>query len=238
MLIGIIEMNEEETWSGGLTKVLVPGIYVDESGIPARAESSSELVNRYLEDGLFLGKTKTMQSALALKNSLDQQQIFVLAERFPRSPLTSGVSDIVEHSIHPLPSDVEEQNYPYIGDGLIEAGNIDLYSAPIFSFKKAGKDYIETLGVVIKDGVKESGFNGDAPFALILQTIVSSGGTIVRLTEEAAYRKYKTDGLFLGKCTSYSDALQYGRLLQQQQMLLMNERSPGSRYLDRWYTND
>lgn len=235
--IQIVEISEPSTWAGGNIFVLLPGVYVDEEGLPARVGSSAEALARYELDGLFLAKLKTNPAALMLKNALDQQQIFILAERFPRSPLTSGVSDIVEHSLYPLPSDAEEQNYPYIGDGLIESGNIDLYSAPILNFKNSGKQYIETLGVVIRDNVVESGFNDDAPFALLLQTIVSSGGSVVRMSDEVAYRKYKTDGLFLGKCTSYSAALQYGRLLQQQQLLLMNERASTSRYLDRWYTN-
>ena len=211
--------------------VLLPNIHI-EDGEPQKFASENEVLAQYVSDGLFLAKVKDVPTAYTLKTILDQQQVYILSERFPRP-----YSDFVEHSLYPLPTNIQQQNYPFIGEGLIVSGNMDLFSVPIYEFLKNGKSYIQTLGIEIKENITEVGFNNDSPFSLLLQTIISESGVTKKITLEQAYRKYKENGLFLGKCTSSTDAFQYSRLIQQQQMILMNTRATGKNYLDNWYTN-
>lgn len=207
--------------------VVIPGVYIDENGVPQNVADSDEALTRYQSDGLHLGKFSNFELASAYKNLLDIQQVYILSQRFP-----PPIFDIPEHSLYPLPADSEEQNYPHMGDGLIEAGNIDLYSRPLLTEKFAGKNRKFTSRQYVKWSITETGYNNDEPFALLLEMVWNVNGRDQQLTPEEAYRKYKQDGLFLAKCNSYITAQMYAQLIHQQQLLISKTRFPGVRLAD------
>lgn len=211
----------------GLQYLLLPAIYIDAMGVPQRVEDADEALTRYTNDGLHLGKFSNYGLALMYKKLLDIQQVYILSQRFP-PPLF----DIPEHSLYPLPTNSQQQNYPHMGSGLIESGNIDLYSRPLLTEKFAGKNRQFTSRQYVKWSVTEPGYNLDQPFALLLEMVWNINGRDQQLTPEEAYRKYKQDGLFLAKCNSYIDAGMYAQLIHQQQLLISKTRFPGVRLAD------
>jgi hypothetical protein len=211
--------------SGNEFFIVLPRIFEDD-GQPGRYETEQAAIDAYASSGEHLGKFKSLALATEYKQVLDNQQVYVLKDRFPPPFL-----EFPESTIYPLPSSSEEQNYPFMTEGLITSGNINLYSTPTKNIKLANKDYLYSLGDIHKPGVKfpvvETGFNNDEPFALVLPTLYSSANGIQDLTIEEAYRLYLNNGQFLAKCSSTVAAELYRRLLHHQQQILLGQRFPG-----------
>ena len=120
------------------------------------------------------------------------QEIQVLTKRFGKN------TSFKESSIFPIPTSASTTLYPYIGEGLIAAGNIDLYNRPVLQ----EKGLVKTTFSSTFYPYREIGVNGGEPFALLLTPIWSSGGEAIELSEVRTLEKYKEDGYFLAKCTS------------------------------------
>jgi hypothetical protein len=150
------------------------------------------------------------------------QEIQVLTKRFGKN------TSFKESSIFPIPTSASTTLYPYIGEGLIAAGNIDLYNRPVLQEKSLVKTTFSSTFYPYK----EAGVNGGEPFALLLTPIWSSGGEAIELSEQKTLAKYKEDGYFLAKCTSIEIAEYYGMLISEQQSLILETRFPNENFYD------
>ena len=149
------------------------------------------------------------------------QEIQVLTKRFGKN------TSFKESSIFPIPTSASTTLYPYIGEGLIAAGNIDLYNRPVL---QSGGEVKTTYSISYNR--KEAGVNGGEPFTLLLTPIWESGGVAIELSEQATLEKYKADGYFLAKCTSIEIAEYYGMLISEQQSLILENRFPNENFYD------
>ncbi len=150
------------------------------------------------------------------------QEIQVLTKRFGKN------TSFKESSIFPIPTSASTTLYPYIGEGLIAAGNIDLYNRPVL---QSGGE-VKTTYSISYNRYKEAGVNGGEPFTLLLTPIWESGGVAIELSEQATLEKYKADGYFLAKCTSIEIAEYYSMLISEQQSLILENRFPNENFYD------
>lgn len=106
---------------------IIPRVYVDGGGEPqvySVATASSAFISAMStnSEAEFIAKMADLESATDYVKLVNHQQLLVTTSRF-------GADQIPETSIYPLPTDSEEQNYPYMST-LVSQGNIDLYSMP------------------------------------------------------------------------------------------------------------
>lgn len=150
------------------------------------------------------------------------QEIQVLTKRFGKN------TSFEESSIFPIPTSASTTLYPYMGEGLIATGNIDLYNRPVLQ----SDGEVKTTYSISYNRYKEAGVNGDEPFTLLLTPIWESGGVAIELSEQKTLEKYKEDGYFLAKCTSIEIAEYYGMLISEQQALILETRFPNENFYD------
>ena len=164
---------------------------------------------------------------------LRQQQLQVLSKRF---------NDVlIKSSIYPIPTSASPYLYPYMELGLIEAGNINLYSRP----RKLVNGEIKTLHcLVIHDygistasyfgvtGVPEISVNSGGSFSLIIPRVGVFGGQPVEWTEAEALQNYLNTGQFLAKCSTQIGAATYAKLLEEQAYVVLDSRFPDRNFTE------
>jgi hypothetical protein len=158
----------------------------------------------------FIAKMADLESASDYVKLINHQQVLVLSSRF------RGES-IPETSIYPLPTDEEEQNYPYM-DGLHEVGNINLYSLPAGRIDGKPTTFIPYLYLLDIAGEN---------LGKIYSAIWEIGGSAKKLTKKDALKKSRTENLYFG-VSPVNKAEIYAKLLQEQQQILINERFNGN----------
>ena len=245
-----------EEVSGKQIQVVIPtilgtGVY---SGNSASLVSDSVATAHYKSTGEHLGKFSTVQDANKFAESLSvqqaaqynpkqgpeeyikllrQQQLQVLSKRF---------NDVlIKSSIYPIPTSASPYLYPYMELGLIEAGNINLYSRP----RKLVNGEIKTLHcLVIHDygistasyfgvtGVPEISVNSGGSFSLIIPRVGVFGGQPVEWTEAEALQNYLNTGQFLAKCSTQIGAATYAKLLEEQAYVVLDSRFPDRNFTE------
>lgn len=231
--------------------ILGTGVY---SGNSAMLVSDGYATSHYKATGQHLGKFSTIkdadkfaqylstqqqaqynkkQGAPHYMNLLRQQQLQVLSNRFDGP-------NLIKSSIYPIPTSASPTLYPYIELGLIEPGNIDLYSRP----RKLVDGVIQTLySFIVYDwglktlyydieGVPEPSVNDKKPFALILPRIGVSDGSPVLWSEKEALRNYLNTGEFLAKCSTNISASRYKTLLEEQAYVVLDNRFPDRNFTE------
>jgi len=133
-------------------------------------------------------------------------------------------------NIFPLPTADTEYNfsgtYPRMKSGIVAVGNIPLYSRPVLT---SGADVKTTNSITIFQRPDLSINYGKWQAnntAVIIATIWTVGGIAVELTQAEAISKYLTDGLFLAKLDSPTNASKYGNLIHRQQIEILRYRFP------------
>jgi len=233
--------------------IIGTGVY---SGNSATLLSDNAAWSYYKSTGQHLGKFSTIKDADRFANYLHilqekqydktqghenykkllrQQQLQILANRFDGPVL-------IKSSIYPIPTSASPTLYPYMETGLIEPGNINLYSRPrkeidgnietlkAFIIYDWGMDTVyafnEEFGDVNINGVPEPLVNGGKPFNLILPRVGVQSGSPVELTESEALQNYLNTGEYLAKCSTTPSALFYKTLLEEQAFVVLDSRFP------------
>lgn len=245
-----------EEVNGQIVYVVIPtivgtGVY---SGNSASLLSDSAAWSHYKATGQHLGKFTTIKDAdkfaqyLSVQQSeqynsklgpyyymnlLRQQQLQILANRFDGP-------NLIKSSIYPIPTSASPNLYPYMELGLIQSGNLNLYSRP----RKLVDGSIQTLhSFIVYDygintlyydiqGVPEPLVNGGNPFDLILPRIGVSGGSPVLWTEAEALQNYLNTGQFLAKCSNHTAASRYRTLLEEQAYVVLDSRFPDRNFTE------
>lgn len=245
-----------EQESGKEIYVLVPTVLGTgwKEGNSAYIVSEKDAWNNYKATGKHLGKFLTIKDADRFAQNLHieqdtqyskvspaehymkllrQQQLSILGIRFSELPL-------VKSSIYPLPTSASPSLYPYMENGLIESGNINLYSRP----RKLVDGEIKTLyPLIVYDygmdtvyydvqGVKEPSVNGGNPFTLIIPRIGSSAGSPVEWSESEAMQNYLDTGEFLAKCSTNVYGAFYKLLLEEQEYVVLDSRFPDRNFTE------
>jgi hypothetical protein len=249
--ITISELVDDETVHVVIPTIIGTGVY---SGNSASLYSDAEAFDYYKSTGEHLGKFKTIKDANLFAQNLHasqayqydknkgpyeymqllrQQQVQILGKRFPTETL-------IKSSIYPIPTSASPTLYPYMELGLIDAGNINLYSRP----RKLVDGKIETLKVLVIHnyggpnkyfdiaGVPEPLVNGGSTFSLIIPRIAVSGGSPVELTEKEALQRYLDTGEFLAKCSTQVAAANYAALLEEQAYVVLDSRFPDRNFTE------
>lgn len=189
---------------------IIPRVYVDGSGEPqvyGVETASSAFIGAMStnSEADFIAKMADLESATDYVKLINQQQLLVLTSRF-------GSKEIVETSIYPLPTDSEEQNYPYMST-LNITGNIDLYSLPAGILNGEIKTFFPDI--YTKNGLATM-------FSRI--KAVGSGAKLIS-KKEALSLAQELDKAF-GKMPVENAEL-YADLLMEQQKILINQRFSG-----------
>jgi hypothetical protein len=129
----------------------------------------------------------------------------------------------------PLPTADTEYNfsavYPRMKSGIIEIGNIPLYSRPVMTVNGEVKTTFSITKYIDGSGNEQPKWQSGYT-ALLITPIWTVGGIAVELTEAEAYAKYQSDGLFLAKLDSPAKAATYGDLIHRQQIEILRVRFP------------
>lgn len=129
----------------------------------------------------------------------------------------------------PLPTPETEYNfsavYPRLKTGLVEVGNIPLYSRPVLTVNGEVKTTFSITKYIDQNGDEQSKWQSGYT-ALLITPIWTVGGIAVELTEAEAFAKYQSDNLFLAKLDSPANASTYAGLIHRQQIEILRVRFP------------
>jgi hypothetical protein len=145
----------------------------------------------------------------------------------PKPPAVNG-------AYFPLPTEITEYSfssvYPRMKSGLLSVGNIPLYSRPILTVDGEPKTTF-SITIFQKPDLTIN-YNGWKPgnTAVLITPIWTVGGFAVQLTEAQAIAKYLSDGLFLAKLDSPTNATKYADFIHRQQIEILRVRFPGIDY--------
>lgn len=144
------------------------------------------------------------------------------------------VPPAVNGAYFPLPTELTEYSfssvYPRMKSGLLSVGNIPLYSRPILTVDGEPKTTF-SITIFQKPDLTIN-YNGWKPgnTAVLITPIWTVGGFAVQLTEAQAIAKYLSDGLFLAKLDSPTNATKYADFIHRQQIEILRVRFPGIDY--------
>lgn len=209
----IVENVTEPGFNNDDTYVaIIPRVYVDESGEPqaySESSASSAFISAMSTNSPadFIAKMADLESATDYVKLINHQQVLVLASRF-------RAESIPETSIYPLPTEENEQNYPYM-DGLINPGNIDLYSLPAGKIDGKATSFIPYA---------YSSSNGNN--ITIYSAIWLIGGVAKKLDKKKALELADQYDKAFGKAPTDKAEI-YATLLKEQQQILLNQRLNG-----------
>lgn len=187
---------------------IVPKLFVDESGEPqiySDATASTSFISAMAGNSSadFIAKMADLESASDYVKLINHQQVLVMTSRFKST-------NIPDTSIYPLPTEAEQQNYPYMST-LVSAGDMDLYSLP------AGK--VKGVPTTFAPYLYWNGAN-----VIIVSGLKQSGNKVILLTQSKAFDE---DGnRKFGTC-SKNDFKIYVQLLKEQQEIILNQRFAG-----------
>lgn len=129
----------------------------------------------------------------------------------------------------PLPTVDTEYNfssvYPRMKSGIVEVGNIPLYSRPVLTVNGEVKTTFSITIYLDQSGNRQSRWQSGYT-ALLITPIWTVDGIAVELTEAQAFAKYESDNLFLAKLDSPASATTYGNLIHKQQIEILRVRFP------------
>lgn len=245
------EESDGQQLSVVIPTILGTGIY---SGNSASLVSDTVAISSYKSTGQHLGKFSTVKDADSFAQDLHisqasqynnkkgpyeymqllrQQQLLILSRRFE-------LETLIKSSVYPIPTSASPYLYPYMELGLIQSGNINLYSRPRKFVGRTIKTLysltIPNYGMNIKyfdvNGVPEPSVNGGKPFSLIIPRIALSGGSPVELTEAEALSRYLSTGEFLAKCSTEVAAIVYESLLEEQAYIVLDSRFPDRNFTE------
>lgn len=128
----IVENVIDPLVNGGLsfTAVIPRVLRSSSSSVPTYLSSAVSASTSFITSSLtssnplFLAKLPDFQSASRYMRLCNLQQSLVVGKRF-------GNITPPESNTYPIPTSASPSLYPYMGSGLIEKGNIDLYNRPV-----------------------------------------------------------------------------------------------------------
>lgn len=133
----------------------------------------------------------------------------------------------------PLPTAETENDfsnvYPRMKSGLIEVGNIPLYSRPLVTVAGEPRTTHSITKYIDANGDEQPRWQSGYT-ALLITPIWTVGGIAVELTEAEAFAKYQSDNLFLAKLNSPAAATTYANLIHRQQIEILRVKFPNIDY--------
>jgi hypothetical protein len=132
----------------------------------------------------------------------------------------------IDARVFPLPTESNEYAYPRMATGIVATGNIPLYSRPVLVLEGEVGTTSAIVAYQRSNGTINSGKWEAGNTAVLIPTIWTVDGAANQLSAANSIQKYIDTGYNLGKFSSKEKALEYSKIIQQQQLQILIKRFP------------